>query len=46
MMSTKKVFACTISDANILATVEKAYRFDFLKENCSASVGFHEDYNI
>ena len=39
----KNVFVCTNSDSNILATVEKADRVDFLEEDCSTSMGFHED---
>ena len=41
----KNVFARTNSDSNILATVEKADRVDFLEEDCSTSTGFHEEWN-
>ena len=30
---------------NILATVEKADRIDFLEEESSTSMGFHDDKN-
>ena len=39
----ENVFARTNSDSNILATVEKADRVDFLEEDCSTSTGFHEE---
>ena len=41
----ENVFARTNSDSNILATVEKADRVDFLEEDCSTSTGFHEEWN-
>ena len=42
-LSLQEHFAHTNSDSNILATVEKADRVDFLEEDCSTSAGFHED---
>ena len=36
----KNVFVCTNSDSNILATVEKADRVDFLEEDCLHLPGF------
>ena len=39
----ENVFARTNSDSNILVTVEKTDRVDFLEEDCSSSTGFHED---
>ena len=41
--STRTFVACTNSDSNILATVEKADRVDFLDEDCSTSTRFHEE---
>ena len=42
-LSLRERFAHTNSDSNILATVEKADRVDFLEEDCSTSTGFHDD---
>ena len=42
-LSLRERFAHTNSDSNILATVEKADRVDFLEEDCSTSTGFHEE---
>ena len=39
----ENVFARTNSDSNILVTVEKTDRVDFLEEDCSTSTGFHDD---
>ena len=39
----KNPFTRTNSDSNILATVEKADRVDFLEEVCSTSKGFHKE---
>ena len=39
----ESVFARSNSDSNILATVEKADRVDFLEEDYSTSMGLHKE---